>query len=171
MWPKVAEHRACRGFLFTSGMSRLRFQQVMQDSLLSSASISCFCNDVPAVRLQCGMQRFCSVRNIACGSGDYLKESEVWCWDSLPAVMSVSSSNTFSGGPSTQYLRFLVPKTILLMVFGTRVLKYWVLGRPEVCILPHSIFLSPPATELGDLPKLGVCRGSGKLLQGLHSLS
>ena len=30
--------------------------------------------------------------------------------------------------PSTQYLRFLVPKTILLMVFGTRVLKYWILG-------------------------------------------
>ena len=31
-------------------------------------------------------------------------------------------------GPSTQYLRFLVPKTILLVVFGTRNLKYWVLG-------------------------------------------
>ena len=31
-------------------------------------------------------------------------------------------------GPSTQYLRTLVPKTIPLMVFGTRVLKYWVLG-------------------------------------------
>ena len=31
-------------------------------------------------------------------------------------------------GPSTQYLRFLVPKTIPSMVFGTRILKYWVLG-------------------------------------------
>ena len=31
-------------------------------------------------------------------------------------------------GPSTQYLRTLGPKTMLLMVFGTRVLKYWVLG-------------------------------------------
>ena len=31
-------------------------------------------------------------------------------------------------GPSTQYLRTLVPNSILLMVFGTRVLKYWVLG-------------------------------------------
>ena len=31
-------------------------------------------------------------------------------------------------GPSTQYLRFLVPKTIPLMVFGARELKYWVLG-------------------------------------------
>ena len=34
----------------------------------------------------------------------------------------------YTKGPSTKYLRFLVPKTILLMVFGTRVLKYWVLG-------------------------------------------
>ena len=34
-------------------------------------------------------------------------------------------------GPSTQYLRTLVPKSIPaipLMAFGTRVLKYWVLG-------------------------------------------
>ena len=31
-------------------------------------------------------------------------------------------------GPGTQYLRILVPRTIPLMAFGTRVLKYWVLG-------------------------------------------
>ena len=31
-------------------------------------------------------------------------------------------------GPSTQYLRILVPKAIKGMVFGTRVLKCWVLG-------------------------------------------
>ena len=31
-------------------------------------------------------------------------------------------------GPSTQYLRTLVPKAIKGRVFGTRVLKYWVLG-------------------------------------------
>ena len=31
-------------------------------------------------------------------------------------------------GPSTQYLRTLVPKAINGMVFGTRVLNYWVLG-------------------------------------------
>ena len=31
-------------------------------------------------------------------------------------------------GPSTQYSRTLVPKTILLMVFGTKGLKYRVLG-------------------------------------------
>ena len=31
-------------------------------------------------------------------------------------------------GPSTQHLRTLVPKAIDGMVFGTRVLKYWVLG-------------------------------------------
>ena len=31
-------------------------------------------------------------------------------------------------GPSTQYSRTLGPKTIPLMAFGTKVLKYWVLG-------------------------------------------
>ena len=31
-------------------------------------------------------------------------------------------------GPSTQYLRTLVSKTMPFMVLGTRVLKYWVLG-------------------------------------------
>ena len=30
--------------------------------------------------------------------------------------------------PRTQYFRTLVPKTMPLMAFGTRVLKYWVLG-------------------------------------------
>ena len=31
-------------------------------------------------------------------------------------------------GPSTQYVRTLVPRAIKNMVFGTRDLKYWVLG-------------------------------------------
>ena len=35
-------------------------------------------------------------------------------------------------GPSTQYLRLLAPKTIPLVVLGTRDLKYWVLG-PSGC--------------------------------------
>ena len=35
---------------------------------------------------------------------------------------------TILEGPSTQHLRTLVPKTIPLMVFGTRVLKFWELG-------------------------------------------
>ena len=30
-------------------------------------------------------------------------------------------------GPSTQYSRFLVPKTLPLMAFGTSVLEYWYL--------------------------------------------
>ena len=34
----------------------------------------------------------------------------------------------FPEGPSTQYSRTLAPKTIPLMVFGTRVLQHWVLG-------------------------------------------
>ena len=45
-------------------------------------------------------------------------------------------------GPSTKYLRSLVPNTITSMVFGTRNLKDWVLGpsgkgslflRPQIC--------------------------------------
>ena len=38
-------------------------------------------------------------------------------------------------GPSTQYLRTLVPKTIPLMVFGTKGLKYWALGVPDNLVL------------------------------------
>ena len=34
----------------------------------------------------------------------------------------------FPEGPSTQYFGTLVPNTIPSMVFGTIVLKYWVLG-------------------------------------------
>ena len=36
-------------------------------------------------------------------------------------------------GPSTQYSRTLVPKAMPFMVFGTRVLKYWVLGPSGTC--------------------------------------
>ena len=35
-------------------------------------------------------------------------------------------------GPSTRYLRLLVPKPIPPMVFGTRDHKYWVLGPSRV---------------------------------------
>ena len=45
----------------------------------------------------------------------------------------------FPEGPSTQYLRSMVPKTIPLMVFGTRVLNYGVLG-PSGHILSKSLF-------------------------------
>ena len=41
---------------------------------------------------------------------------------------TLDSTKAYSEGPSTQYLRTLVPKSTTLMVFGTRVLKYWVLG-------------------------------------------
>ena len=34
-------------------------------------------------------------------------------------------------GPSTQYLRTLVSTAVPFMVFGTRVLKYWVLGHSK----------------------------------------
>ena len=54
----------------------------------------------------------------------------------------------FKGGPSTQCLRVLVPKTTLLVVLGTRDLKHWVLvpsghdfrGTPNAGILPLSAF-------------------------------
>ena len=39
------------------------------------------------------------------------------------------------GGPSTQYLRCLVPNTIKNMVFGTTVLKYWVLGPSGLVLI------------------------------------
>ena len=35
---------------------------------------------------------------------------------------------THPEGPSTQYLKSLVPNTIESMAFGTRNLKYWLLG-------------------------------------------
>ena len=44
------------------------------------------------------------------------------------ALREVDQRAQNSEGPSTQYFRVLVPKTIPLMVFGTRVLKFWVLG-------------------------------------------
>ena len=52
------------------------------------------------------------------------------CGSQQPKVglICVLEAPKYPEGPSTQYLRFLVPKTILLMVFGTRDLKYWVLG-------------------------------------------
>ena len=40
----------------------------------------------------------------------------------------------FLEGPSTQYLRTLVPNTIKSMVFGTRDLKYWVFGPSGVSV-------------------------------------
>ena len=77
-------------------------------------------------------------------------------------------------GPSTQYLRFLVPKTILLLVFGTGDLKHCVIGpsgkdmahKPASCTGPVRISeyrLNPTNYQnhlLGGLPIisfLGLC--------------
>ena len=46
----------------------------------------------------------------------------------------------FPEGPSTQYLRTLAPKAIKGMVFGTIVLKYWVLGPSGFAYLYDSCF-------------------------------
>ena len=52
-------------------------------------------------------------------------------------------------GPSTKYLRTLVPRTIPLMAFGTRVLKYWVLGPSGMAIWKHVTLLSGPGWQRG----------------------
>ena len=70
-------------------------------------------------------------------------------------------------GPSTQYLKFLVPKTILVMVFGTRVLKMlgtwtlWVSVHAwPVSAQPRASFAnpgprnSPPPRRAGGMLKL-----------------
>ena len=49
-------------------------------------------------------------------------------------------------GPSTKYLRTLVPKACLCMVFGTRDLKCWVLG-------PSGQERQAACNALGQLPK------------------
>ena len=45
-------------------------------------------------------------------------------WTLVFTVHSLSNPE----GPSTQHLRSLVSNTIQSMIFGTRNLKYWVLG-------------------------------------------
>ena len=45
---------------------------------------------------------------------------------SVTQRFNVANSNL--EGPSTQYLRTLVPEAINGMVFGARVLNYWLLG-------------------------------------------
>ena len=50
-------------------------------------------------------------------------------------------------GPRTQYLRTLVPKIIKCMVFGTRDLKYWVLGRSGIGIAPDTVKLISSAMQ------------------------
>ena len=46
-------------------------------------------------------------------------------------------------GPSTQYLRTLVPKTIEGMGFGTRVLRFWLLGPLGPKPKPETYNLKP----------------------------
>ena len=54
---------------------------------------------------------------------------------------------SYTEGPSTQYLRSLVPNTIKSMVFGTRKLKYWVLGPSGTWFGPRAHFLRPCTLE------------------------
>ena len=64
-----------------------------------------------------------------------------FCWVQVPVPE----------GQGTQYLRFLVPKTILLMVFGTRDLKHWVLG-PSGCMLYKFLSLGHQSDLAEDFP-------------------
>ena len=54
-------------------------------------------------------------------------------------------------GPSTQYLGLVVPKTILLLVFGTRELEYWVLGPSGWVSMTQAAHVT--AGVLVELPK------------------
>ena len=53
---------------------------------------------------------------------------ELGAWTESPDKEASGSAGSPLKGPSSQYLRTLVSKSISLMVFGTRVLKDWVLG-------------------------------------------
>ena len=59
-------------------------------------------------------------------------------------------------GESTQYLKTLVLKTMPLMVFGNRILKYWVLGPSG-----KSFFRVWFQCHTEDLGHLGACLGNG----------
>ena len=53
-------------------------------------------------------------------------------------------------GPSTQYLRFLVPKTRRLMVFGTRERNCWVLEPPNYILKYMSCLRFQGSFHLGE---------------------
>ena len=62
---------------------------------------------------------------------------------------------THPEGPSTQYLRFLVPKSFKGVVFGTRKLEYWVLdysGTPMSENVPNCAQLKPSLAAGGGPP-------------------
>ena len=55
-------------------------------------------------------------------------------------------------GPSTQYSRTLVPKTVLGVVFGTRVLKYWVLGPSRYVYI--YMYRKRESSQIWQFPKI-----------------
>ena len=57
---------------------------------------------------------------------------------SAPAKNSPPAGKTFPEGPSTQYLRSLVQKTIKGMALGTKVHKYWYLYRLGIGSTQHA---------------------------------
>ena len=89
----------------------------------------------------------------------------------LPTPIDVKedsrTSETTPEGPSTEYLGTLVPKTIPLMIFGTRSLKYWVLG-PSGCPFDH-LLADPGIQNPGSLdPSRGPCPSSRRLLDAVQ---
>ena len=64
---------------------------------------------------------------------------------------TLQSHSSYPEGPSTQNLRSLIPKTIPCMVFGTRVMKYWVLGPSELHHLSEA--LSQTSQAKGPSPE------------------
>ena len=53
------------------------------------------------------------------------------------------TTGKYTEGPSTQDLSLLVPKTIPSMAFGTKRLKFWVLGPSGIRILQDGVFSNP----------------------------
>ena len=82
----------------------------------------------------------------------------------------------YQEGPSTQYLRFLAPKTLPCMVFGTKIRKYWVLGPSRLNEDCWKLW-EPPAPRpacraaLGALRREAVCRGEAKASMGLSEVA
>ena len=81
----------------------------------------------------------------------------------------------FPEGPSTQYLRTLIPNTIPFMVFGTRVLKYWVLrptGVPLSAIRyqPETVLLALQAAAAATSGRSRAARKAQNGAGGFHQI-
>ena len=84
-----------------------------------------------------------------------------WCPGKGPSAQ-IEGIYTNPEGPSTQYLRILVLNTTESMVFGTKDLKYWLLGPSEKVMMSTSrdsvlwvvwTLMDGPVSATGIVPK------------------